>query len=171
MTDIILTAITIQAMNGLLQDFFTSQGWTIDAENDAMSMPASWMISETSFQGSMSFWRETSDIAFGIYSIADGQLAEVFDVGDTPVAEATVTIGGGSSIVIQNYNANNVMIDVDLYSFNDEAFGLYIAEGRFRAYTNILYSDPLRKPTFGSRAIEWSIGEICRNLLKFYKAL
>jgi hypothetical protein len=136
------TSMAIVLTDTSLQDFFDSQEWTIDAENDQITMPEGWMIAETSAQGSMSFFRETSEIAFGIYSIADGQLAEVFDFGDTPVAAAVIQING-DAVVLQTLDGGGSPFEFQTYSFTGEAFGFYIAQGFFGAYTKVLYSDPL----------------------------
>jgi hypothetical protein len=127
-----------------LQDFFNSKGWGIDAVNDQQNMHPGWMIAPTSLQASLSFFREdpTSDIAFGVYSMAGGELAEIFDVGDSPEAAATLFFIGNYAITVQTMNAGGILVDSDMYTFTGEHFGFYMAHGYFGNYTDILYSDP-----------------------------
>ena len=91
-------------------------------------------------QASMTFWREEfigSDIAFGIYSTAGMELAEVFDAGDTPVAAAVLQFTGSpgeEALVIQTRNAGGRLIDDQAFEFTGETFGFYIALGEYGTY-------------------------------------
>ena len=127
-----------------LQDFFDSQGWSINAADDQLPMPAGWSIAETSAQASFTFWEPNPNpgLAFGIYSLAGGERAEVFDAGDTPVAAAVVyfqDVSGMEAVRIQTQDAGGGFIDVGLYGFTGTAFGFYLANAD---YSTVLYSDP-----------------------------
>lgn len=135
-------------LDSSLQSYFDSKGWAIDALNDQVMMPSDWSISGTSSQASLTLWSDGiagSNTAFGIYSTAGGELAEIFDAGDEDVAGAVLFFCNNSSIVIQTQNAgpgNLTYPEMNSFSFTGNTFGFYVAEGGFGTYSNVLYSDP-----------------------------
>jgi hypothetical protein len=97
----------------------------------------------------MTLWSEGIaglDTAFGIYSNAGGELAEIFDTVDTDVAAAVLSFSNDLSITMQTQNAgpgnSGYVPEVNSFSFTGTTFGFYIAEGTYGTYSNVLYSDP-----------------------------
>lgn len=127
-----------------LQDFFNSNGWGLDADDDQMTMPDSWMLTNASGATNMIFYHEglnDNGYVFGIYSIADLQEATVFDDTDTPLGKAVVSFDAGKALTVQYWNDGGLLIDADEYNFTGLEFGFWIGDGLNKYYSDANRND------------------------------
>lgn len=154
-------ATPIVLSDGSLQDIFDTEGWGLNAANDQMGMPSGWTLTNGSFGSMMTFYQEdfTEDIAFGIYSLTGGELAEVFGVGDTAVASAAVGFNG-EAVVTQWYDNNGYVLEQNIYAFTGQSFGFYIATEINGSYANIIYSDATKNSDLNGNGISGDYDDI-----------
>ena len=135
-------ALAVPVTGNDLQSYFDSKGWGIDAQNDQLNNITGWSLTTGSTAIGASFWLENpGQYAFGIYSANGGEKATIFEGADTPVASASVNFLTGDAIVVQYYDANNYLLDVDNYAFTGEQFGFFAADDTSGVLSNVIYSD------------------------------
>lgn len=125
--------------------------WNLDDEDDQMTMPAGWVLTNASGASNMVFYNENPDgMEFGIYSTAGLEEATVFDGSDTPVAKAVVSFDAGNNVVIQWWDNSSVLIPSEISSiaFTGQTFGFWIAE-TVGGVTTKYYSDADRNDVDG----------------------
>ncbi len=133
-----------------LQDFFNSNAWGLDADDDQMENRGGWILTTASGASHMVFYHGVPDgNEFGIYSMADKQEATVFGSDDTPIAKATVSFDAGDVIVVQYWNAGGLLIDVDNYRFSGQEFGFWIGDGANKYYSDAARNDVNKNDIFG----------------------
>jgi hypothetical protein len=142
------TADSISLSDTTLQEWFNGNGFGyIDAADDQMSMPQGWTLTSGSTASNMTLYLEdpSENIAFGVYSLTGGELAEVFNPADTPKAAALVSFLGDVMVMQWLDSGGSIIPEVQSYDFTGQSFGFYIATGGYGnsgdGYTKILYSD------------------------------
>ncbi len=136
-------ALPIVPAGDCLQDFFHSQGWTLDVVTDQLRMPDAWGLTEGSTGTNVTFYREdfADGIAFGLYSLAGGDLVEIFDVGDTPEARAIVSFNGDVAVIQYFDDGDYSVPEMQTFGFTGSSFGFFIESGG-----NYLFSDADTNP-------------------------
>ena len=121
-----------------LQDIFDTNHWGLNAENDQMTMPEAWTLTNASGASHMVLYNDDpTDISFGIYSILGLEEATVFDAEDDSVAKATVSFIESGALVIQYWNAGGIEIGTGAeYNFTGTSFGFYIKQGDDTYYSD-----------------------------------
>mgnify|MGYP003574009452 CR=1 FL=1 len=133
------SAIAVPISGTALQDVINANGWNFNAQNDQMTMPDGWTLTNGSSMSSMTFYKEQPDgMSFGIYSTANpAQEAIVFDGSDTPETRATVYFHGGDAVVVEVFdNDNPITPETNMYAFSGEIFGFWISYGSTKYYSD-----------------------------------